>query len=202
MRIAAIVVCAVGTAAAFYFVGAAAKVYFAGGNISDAISGFSAKSPVPEMCRDQAMDLLQKGATIVAAANQGVDLKSFSANLIAFKASYNLAKGLWPSNVPSTATQTNLDRAVKAWDAALQCLNLREKGGGGRVYEGGAEWGLIASLTDNGKGVKVRAEEEGARKGKRYIWLDEALASRLLLEGNICFEKGKIELFKLLPQAK
>jgi len=154
------------------------------------------------MFRDQAMDLLQKGATIVAATSQGVDVKSFGTSLIAFKASYDLAKGLWPSNISSTGIQTNFDRAIEAWDEALQVFDLLEKGGRGRVFENMPQWGLIASLTDNGKGLKVGIEEEGTLKGKRYVWRDKALAAKMLLGGQICFEQGKIKLLKLLPQSK
>lgn len=111
---------------------------------------------VPEMFRDQAMELLQKGAIIKAATSQGVDDKTFGANLIAFKASYDLAKGLWHPNPNGGQTkvdraieawdraQKQFDRAIEAWDIVVHHLNKDQK-----VYEGTREWRVIASFTNN-----------------------------------------------------
>jgi len=169
----------------------------------DAIAWKQEVETVPKMFRDQAMDLLQKGATIQAATSQGVDGESFGTSLISFKASYDLAKGLWPPSAPTHIahiTQTSFDRAIVAWDIVVQHLNKND--GSEKIYEGTKEWRVIASLTDNGQGMKVETEDyPETLKGMRYIWLDKKLTGRLLAVAGVHFEAGKIELLKWLSQS-
>jgi len=161
---------------------------------------------VPEMFRDQAMELLQKGAIIKAATSQGVDDKTFGANLIAFKASYDLAKGLWHPNPNGGQTkvdraieawdraQKQFDRAIEAWDIVVHHLNKDQK-----VYEGTREWRVIASFTNNGQGVKIETEMFPKElEGMRYLWLNREMTGRLLGVASDHFKAGEKDLLRWL----
>jgi len=138
------------------------------------------------------MDLLQKGATITAESGQGVDSKTLGESLIAFKASYDLAKGLWPTEIPSDGIQESFDTAIQAWDIVFTW----HKGGSRlKIYKGSSQWRTIGALTNHGENLEIKIEDyDEAFKGIKYFWLDKDLAGRLLGVASDHFDAGKMEL--------
>ena len=152
------------------------------------------------MFREQAMALVQQGATLQAATDQGINPDDFGKNLIAVKAAYDLAKGTWPAGDPSEPAKQDFDKAMEAWNLALSAMNARS---GTKIIEGELLWTKVAEMTGGGNGVAVRVEEyEGDKNyGKKYVYL-KSLSGVFLGVASGHFQTGKDRVLKRLSESK
>jgi len=154
---------------------------------------------LPEMFRTQAMDFLQKGAALQAATDQGTSPDDFKKNLISVKASYDLAKGLWPPEDNAALAQRDFDDAILAWDVAVQLMDRDNRD----VYEGEPLWAAIAKVTNGGKGMSIRVDDFGGKKnGMRYVWNDKTCRGVILGLAFNHFQNGKQKVLNRLSQAE